>query len=735
MVFWCTHLTHGDEPPWLANILRAHLRNCRPLWESREVVILFLQDRIAQPEYLTLIPNTLPTTPVMVPRPASDEWPVIPGYRIVQELGRGGMGVVYKAHQAALNRLVAIKMILTDSEFEDRIRFLAEAEAVAAIVHPNVVQIHAFGQIDDRPYLVMEFVGGNSLAALLKDYPRLPAQSAASLVSRIARGVQAVHDAGITHRDLKPGNILLGTEEGPRIREIPSDEPEEFSQTNRVNPLDIRPKVSDFGIAKRGRSLDLTLTGIALGTPSYMAPEQASCQTKLVGPRSDIHALGVILFECLTGRLPFDGDTPEMVMYRVVEHDPPKVSQFVLNVPRALEQICEKALAKNPEDRYASAADLADDLDRFLAGDFVSVASPSRYQKAVRWIRKRPSLAAAYALGAMALMFATFTVVAVSLWIQADEQRDRAETALREVQHAQQQAEEQRITAGAARADADYVSAVRATDLAYREYEFGNVVFVRQLLESCPPRLRSWEWHFVNRLVISKQLEFDLAQRLRGFFDAPGEVVFAQADMPQRIAITSDGRHFLTVGNDVVRVWDSRTATTLATVQVPVETASVSFSTDAGRVTIVGQDGSVREWRWREGRLESIGAIKRSDLLERIAGDSNATALSSDRLRIAIGNLDGSVQVRDANTGEELRVLLGHHTPVKSVSFSPDGTRLATVSVNRRLKVWDVGTGYEVLSVRIPHDVAAVGWSSDGTRLAAVGTNHARILDATPLGK
>jgi len=715
---------------------KPHLRNCRPLWESRQIVILFLHDRIAQPENLRLIPNTLPTSPEMVPRPASDEWPVIPGFKIVQELGRGGMGVVYKAHQTALNRLVAIKMILTDSEVEDRIRFLAEAEAVAAIRHPNVVQIYAFGQIEDRPYLVMEYVGGNSLAALLKDYPRLPAQSAAILVSRIARGVQAVHDAGITHRDLKPGNILLATDDTPRIQDTPSDLPEEFSQTNLVNPLDIRPKVSDFGIAKRGHSLDLTLTGIALGTPSYMAPEQASCQTKLVGPRSDVHALGVILFECLTGRLPFDGDTPEMVMYRVVEHDPPKVRRFVLNVPRALEQICEKALSKDPEDRYASAADLADDLDRFLAGDFVSVSSPNRYQKAVRWIRKRPSLAAAYALAAMTLMFASFTVIAVSLWIHANEQRDRAEAALRQMQDAQQQAEEQRIAAGVARADAEYVSAVRATDLAYREYEFGNVILARQLLESCPPRLRSWEWHFVNRLVARKQLEFDLLQRLRGYFDAPTEVVFAHtADIPERIAISSDGRHFITAGNEVVRVWDSRTATILATVQVPVEIASVSCSNDAGRVTIVGQDGSVREWRWREGRLESIDAIKQSDLLERIAGDSNATAISSDRSRIAIGERNGSVQVRDANTGEELRVLQGHRTPVKSVSFSPDGTRLATVSVNGRLKVWDVRTGFEVLSLRIPEGVAAVGWSSDGTRLAVVGTNHARILDATPPGK
>lgn len=673
----------------------------------------------------------------MVTAPQVVEWPVIPGYHIIEELGRGGMGVVYKAHQTALNRLVAIKMILTDSDVDDRIRFLGEAEAVAAIEHPNVVRIHAFGQADDRPYLVMEFVSGGSLGQLLHECKRLPPWSAANLVSRVARGVQAAHDSGIIHRDLKPGNILLGTDDCARMKED-SRTPENSGPTVSLHPGALRPKVTDFGLAKRGRSQDITLSGIAMGTPAYMAPEQASCQANLLGPRSDVHALGAILFECLTGRVAFEGDTPEMIMYRVVQRDAPMVRQFAPSVPRDLELICEKCLTKNPEQRYESAAALADDLDRFLAGDPVSVVSPSRFEKAARWVRKHPTLASAYALGALAFMFATFTAVAVAFWFEARGQRDRAEAALRDVREAQQRAAEQQNAAETARSDADFISAVRATDLAYREFEFGNLARARQLLDSCPPRLRSWEWHFVSRLVSRQVQNTSLPQRLSQMFATPSEVVLAKAeDAPNRIAISSDGRHFATARHDTVRLWDSRTAKILATVEVPVQTAHLSFSNDPSTVTIVGRDGSVREWLWREGRLEAKSTgTKQSDVLPRFAGGSTATVMSADGSRVATGGEDGSVRLWDANTGAELRLLAGHTTPVKSVSFSPDGTRLVSVCSDGCVRVWDVRTGFEVLTLRTPlTGTVAAGWSPDGSKLAVVGLNLARILDATPQGK
>ncbi|MBA4188676.1 MAG: hypothetical protein C0467_11815 [Planctomycetaceae bacterium] len=690
-------------------------------------------------ETFSLIPDTLATTPQIVTAPLIVEWPVIPGYQILEELGRGGMGIVYKARQTALNRLVAIKMILTDSEVDDRIRFLAEAEAVAAIEHPNVVRIHAFGQVEDRPYLVMEFVSGGSLAHLLLECKRLPSQTAASLVARVARGVQAIHDAGIIHRDLKPANILLGTEDCARMKDDSEGGTPHTPPPVSLHPAELRPKVTDFGIARGIRAANLTLTGIALGTPAYMAPEQASCQTKLLGPRSDVHALGVVLFECLTGRAPFEGDTPEMIMYRVVQNDAPAVRQLAPAVPRDLELIVAKCLAKNPDDRYPSATALADDLDRFVAGDPVSVVPQSRLEKASRWVRKRPTLAAAYILGGLALLFAAFTATAVALWFEADAQRVKAEAALNEAREAQRQADEQRKRADAARAEADLVSAVRAIDLAFREFEFGNLVRARQLLDSCPPRYRSWEWYVLDRLV-ARQLQHDglsLPQRLSHLFAAPPEVLLPNAeDTPSHVAISCDGLYVVTAGNGTVRIWETRTATALAAVQIPFEIAHLSCSHDAMRVTIQGRDGSVREWVWRQGLLQArANEPKPADVQARFTGNSTATAANHDGTRVATGSSDGSVRIWDANTGAELRLLAGHGSAVKSVSFSPDGTRLASLGSAGFLKVWDVATGYEVMTLRTPPDLLAVGWSIDGSKLAFVGLRLVKILDASPPAK
>lgn len=283
----------------------------------------------------------------------------VPGYTLDGELGRGGMGVVYRATQVSLNRAVALKM-LPGAEYAsppELARFLGEAEVVAAVKHPNVVQVYDFGQHGGRPYFAMEHLGGGSLGTLIRESGRLAPARAAELLEKIARGVQAAHDLGIVHRDLKPGNVLM-TEDG-------------------------EPKVTDFGLAKRGGRNDLTRTGAVMGTPSYMSPEQAAGKTKFVGPAADIYALGVILYECLTGHTPFAADDTVKLLVRVVEDAPPPIREAVPNMPRDLEAICLKCLRKEPHDRYGTAGKLADDLRRFLSGEAVAARSTGMFGKMV----------------------------------------------------------------------------------------------------------------------------------------------------------------------------------------------------------------------------------------------------------------------------------------------------------------------------------------------------------------
>jgi serine/threonine protein kinase len=321
--------------------------------------------------------------------PSADRtMPVVQGYEILEELGRGGMGVVYKARQISLKRVVALKMVLAGAHAsaEDVARFRREAEAAAQLHHPNIVQIHEIGEQDGCPYFSLEFMNGGSLAQRIHGAPQ-PARWSAQLIETLARAIHVAHQHGIVHRDIKPGNVLL-TSEGI-------------------------VKITDFGLAKRLEAGgDQTKTGTVFGTPRYMPPEQASGKQRAINPRTDIYSLGAILYELLTGRPPFQAETPLDTLLQVLEREPIRPRSVNPAVPRDLETICLKAMAKEPYRRYASAEEMAQDLGRFVNGQPIQARPIGWPERFWRWCRRNPGLAglsavAAILLGALTILLAT----------------------------------------------------------------------------------------------------------------------------------------------------------------------------------------------------------------------------------------------------------------------------------------------------------------------------------------
>jgi tRNA A-37 threonylcarbamoyl transferase component Bud32 len=330
--------------------------------------------------------------------------PEVEGYDMEAVLGRGGMGVVFKARHRKLNRLVALKMLLAGAHAgpQELGRFRREAEAVAALRHPNIVQVYDVGDVAGCPYFTMELIEGGSLAERLRTTPMLVSQ-AADLVGTLASAVQCAHARGIIHRDLKPANIML--------------------------TADGIPKIADFGLA---RSLqdgpEFTLTGARVGTPGYMAPEQASGRTDAIGPATDVYALGAVLYELLTRRPPFQGPSSVAAERQVMADEPAAPSRLNPEVPRDLATICLKCLQKHPARRYASAQDLAVDLHRFLDGKPVLARPVGIAERAAKWARRRPAMAVLLA----ALLVLLGVLVAIGVLLQQQANARRTETARRQ---------------------------------------------------------------------------------------------------------------------------------------------------------------------------------------------------------------------------------------------------------------------------------------------------------------
>jgi WD40 repeat protein len=663
-----------------------------------------------------------------------------PGYQILGELGRGGMGVVYKARQVSLNRTVALKMILAGGHAgaEERMRFLAEAEAIAAIRHPGIVQIHDFGTHGGLPWFALEFCEGGSLAQKLNGTP-LPPREAARLVEQVARATQAAHDKGIVHRDLKPGNVLLVGQASP---------PDSLSGARES--LTCEPKITDFGLARRAAGTGLTQTGAVMGTPSYMAPEQAEGK-KQVGPPADVYALGAILYECLTGRPPFKAATAFDTIMQVVADEPVAPTQLNPKVPRDLETICLKCLRKEPVKRYATAEELARDLERWQHGEPVQARPVGLGERAAKWARRRPAVAgllvAIVVLTGLALGVTTGLYRnAVRAEKQAEEDRDNALDQEKAARKAEGEAREQE---GIARKERDktrvenqraeeqleraerllYASQIQA---AQREWAAGNVALAWEYLEAC-----RWDYRGIEHRYLYNLFNYNQTT-LKGH---TGEVTsVAISNDSSRIVSASGGLDWLILEPHPaeVKVWDARTGKEVLSLEgLTGDVNSVVFSGDARRI-VTGSGG-------RDARGDSLpGEVKVWDattgkLILTLKGHTSevtCVAVSRSGKRLVSGSEDKTVKVWDATTGKEILTLKGHTAPVTRVAISNDGKRIVSGSRDQTVKAWDAQTGKEVFTYKWhSHWVNSVAISSDGSPIVSASADQTVLVWNPQTGK
>jgi WD40 repeat protein/tRNA A-37 threonylcarbamoyl transferase component Bud32 len=644
-------------------------------------------------------------------------------YDLLEEIARGGMGVVYKARQRSLNRLVALKMMLSgpfaQPEFVQRFR--AEAEAIAQLQHPSIVAIHEVGEHEGQPYFTMDFVQGRTLAEIVRDGP-LGAKRAATYLKAIAEAVHHAHQHGILHRDLKPSNVLIDADDQPRITDFGLAKRLDTSQPSTFNP-------------------QLTLTGQVLGSPNYLAPEQAGGTQAKVGPTSDVYGLGAMLYHLMTGRPPFQADSLTTLLRQVMETEPVAPRLLNASIPRDLETICLKCLEKEPDKRYATAQLLADELGRFLRGESILARPVSRPEKVWRWCRRKPALATA--LGAVVFVSVFGFAGILTQWRQT-----------------------QRANVAAERRE--YAANIGLVQSLIADQEFDRA---REILDvRSPERYRSWEWGWLERQCHQDLMTlagdspaarhfavFDPATRFLATDGGLGtntvlvwdfatgqriRTLVGHSDWVYRAAFSRDGRQLAASSpwGRFASIWDVATGREWRQLPHPDGVPYVAYSPDGKRLLTTCWDGKVRAWDTERWTLlyespqygDHVYCAEFSPDGRRIAYAGGYYIWAHSRVT--------SVRVWDLES-REVRSLEGHTRCVLGVAWNPKGDRLASCGWDGQVILWEVATWQPLARLESgakPRALLQLSFSPDGQSLAIAGTEFpahpwAQVLEVPTL--